>query len=118
MRLLPTWLSRGVIVCGGMLLLPGMAAGVNGVAPNRLRQEAEELERKGEWDRAGETYLKILAGDRNARGIRQRILLCSRHAQLVNRHRDRIYLERVQALSMSQALNAYVDALGKLQTNY
>src|SRR4029077_18625265 len=32
--------------------------------------------------------------------------------------RDRLYLERVRGLTISQALNAYLDALGKLQANY
>jgi C-terminal processing protease CtpA/Prc len=101
-----------------LLFTPLRAGAANGVTPDRLRQEAEDAERKGEWDRAGELYLKILAADRQTPAIHSKLLLCSRHAQLANRHRDRIYLERVQALTMSQALNAYLDALGKLQANY
>src|SRR5262245_42029284 len=107
----------GVLLAGAVLLFPltGRAANVEGT--DKQIQEAAALERKGEWEKAGEIYLQVLARDKNA-PVRQKLQVCARHVQLAARHRDLIYLKRVRELTPSQALAAYLDALGKLQANY
>jgi carboxyl-terminal processing protease len=61
--------------------------------------------------------LNILPREKNA-SVRPKIQICSRHLQLAARHRDLVYLKRVRELTPSQSVNAYSDALGKLQANY
>src|SRR5262249_20898724 len=88
------------------------------VARDQLRQEAEEYEKKGEWERAGEIYWKIFSQDRQSPGVRQKLLLCMRHVQQARRHQDRLYREQVRELSFSKSLRGYMEALQKLQANY
>ncbi|MFL5342005.1 MAG: S41 family peptidase [Gemmataceae bacterium] len=118
MRLLPLTAFLGAGFLGAVLLCPGAARAANAGDRDQLRRDAEAFERQGEWDRAGEIYLRMLADDRSSALLRKKVLLCARHVQLINRHRDHLYLERVRGLTVSQALNAYLDALGKLQANY
>src|SRR5207248_2721694 len=49
---------------------------------------------------------------------RQKYLHCLRHVRLTDRHSDPTYRKRVQDLALSKSLNAYLDALGKIQANY
>jgi C-terminal peptidase prc len=88
------------------------------VARDQLRQEAEEFEKKGEWERAAEVYWRIFSQDQKAPGIGQKLLLCLRHVQQARRHQDRIYREQVRALPFSKSLKGYAEALQKLQANY
>ena len=60
-----------------MLLAPAALRAANAGDNDRLRQEAEALERRGDWDRAGELYLKMLAEDRQSVVLRKKLLLCS-----------------------------------------
>ena len=108
----------GAVLLGVFVIAPAEVRAANAGDRDKLRMEAEAFERKGEWGKAGEIYSRLLAEDRQSIALRKKLLHCSRHVQLVNRHRDRLYLERIRNLSMSQALNAYLDALGKLQSNY
>src|SRR5438132_6761057 len=107
----------GVFLAGAMLLFPLTGRAANVAGTDKQMQEAAALERKGEWEKAGEIYLQILARDKNA-PVRQKLQVCVRHIQLAARHRDVLYLKRVRELTPSQALAAYLDALGKLQANY
>ena len=111
------WRIFGAFLAGAALLFPLTARAVNVAGTDKQVQEAEALERKGEWEKAGELYLQILARDKNA-PVRTKLQVCARHVQLAARHRDPLYLKRVRDLSPSQALTAYLDALGKLQANY
>jgi C-terminal processing protease CtpA/Prc len=88
------------------------------VARDQLRQEAEELEKKGEWERAGEIYWRIFSQDQQSPVVRQKLLLCMRHVQQARRHQDPAYREQVRALSFSKSLKGYAEALQKLQANY
>jgi carboxyl-terminal processing protease len=88
------------------------------VARDQLRQEAEEFEKKGEWERAGEIYWKIFSQDQQSPVVRQKLLLCMRHVQQARRHQDPVYREQVRALSFSKSLKGYAEALQKLQANY
>ena len=119
-----TWTKRqagqpilGAILAGAVLLFPSAVRAANVDGTDKQIQEAESLERKGEWEKAGELYLKILARDKDA-PVRRKLQVCARRVQLTARHRDSTYLARVRELSPSQALAAYLDALGKLQANY
>ena len=110
-------LIPGVFLAGAVLLFPLTGRAANVAGTDKQIQEAAALERKGEWEKAGELYLQILARDKNA-PVRQKLQVCARHVQLAARHHDSLYLRRVRELTTSQALTAYLDALGKLQTNY
>jgi len=111
-------LHRYGIAIGVLLLAVSVANATNITSPNKLRKEAEALERKGEWQQAGEIYLRLLAQDKNSPDLRGKILICLRHIQQKRRHTDPQYLERIRELPLSRALNAYLDGLGKLQANY
>lgn len=119
LRGLPGWFTLRVGVAGVFFLLPVVAHATNAGAADKLLREAADLEKKGEWRAAGEIYWQIIGGKKEASAeIRQKYLLCLRHVRLTNRHSDPIYRKRVQDLPLSKALTAYLDALGKLQTNY
>lgn len=107
-----------VLIAGSALFCATPVEARNIPLPDKLRQDAQALERNGEWERAGEIYLRILALEKDAVDARAKVLLCLRHIQQQRRHRDRQYLERIRELPLSRALNAYVDGLGKLQANY
>jgi C-terminal peptidase prc len=83
-----------------------------------LRQEAQEFERLGQWERACETYAQLLAENRQQPELRDRLQQCVRHLHQVRRHRDPVYRTKILALPVSQALEVYVEILGKLNAQY
>ncbi len=86
--------------------------------PDPTREDALELERSGQWERACEVYVRLLAEDRQQPELRERLRLCVRHLHQVRRHRDPVYRGRVKDLAVTQALTAYVEVLDKLHTQY
>jgi carboxyl-terminal processing protease len=82
------------------------------------RQEAQEFERLGQWEKACESYARLLAQDRQQPEVRDRLRQCIRRLHQARRHRDPIYLSRVLTLPMSQALALYVEVLTKLHGQY
>jgi carboxyl-terminal processing protease len=62
--------------------------------------------------------MRLLPFDKDPTATRAKILQCIRHLQQQRRHQDRHYVRRISELPLSRALNAYVDALGKIQANY
>src|SRR5207248_1809365 len=101
-------LGAVVTVVGVFVVVPngGTAAPV---PPDQLRQQALEYERLGQWDRACEAYVKLLAEDRQQPELRERLQQCVRHLHQARRHRDSIFRSKVLSLSMPQALGVYVE---------
>lgn len=109
---------RGLIPFLALLLIPSWALATNGVHDKLLR-DAAELTAKGEWRAAGEIYWRVLATDRQAPAdVRAKYLTCLRHVRQGDRHADAVYRKRIQDLTLSRSLTAYVEAVGKLQVNY
>src|SRR4051794_35612498 len=94
---------------------PGRAAPV---PAEQWRQEAQTFERQGQWEKACESYVRLLAEDRQHPELRARLRHCVRRLQQVRRHRDPVYRARVLALPMSQALALYMEVLSKLHGQY
>lgn len=82
------------------------------------RQEAQAFELLGQWEKACESYVRLLSQDRQQPDVRDRLRYCVRRLQQVRRHRDPVYRARVLALPMSQALALYVEVLTKLHGQY
>jgi carboxyl-terminal processing protease len=90
----------------------------------RLKQrqeQAQALERQGQWAKACEIYDDILQQDRSLSGIRKSFQRSFRRLQQVRRHRDPIYRnpnyrKEVLGLSYSRALHLYEAMLGSLQS--
>jgi C-terminal peptidase prc len=101
-----------------LLSLPSLVGATNAGNDERSMQEAAELERKGQWRAAAEAYWKFLGQNRNSADARQKYLNCLRHVRLTDRHSDGRYRQRIQDLPLSKSLNAYLDAIGKIQANY
>jgi carboxyl-terminal processing protease len=83
-----------------------------------LRQEALEYERLGQWDKACEAYVKLLADNRQQPELRERLQQCVRRLHQARRHRDPVYRNKLVALPVSQALEVYVEVLTKLHAQY
>lgn len=99
-------------------LTPGFAWATNAGNEDRLQREAAELERKSDWRGAAEAYWKILGINRQSTHARERYLHCLRRVHLTARHADPVYRKRIHGLPFAKALNAYLDAIGKIQANY
>jgi carboxyl-terminal processing protease len=82
------------------------------------RQQAQEFERLGQWEKACEAYAGLLAQDRQQPELRDRLRQCVRRLHQVRRHRDPVYRSTILSLPASQALTLYVDVLTKLHGQY
>jgi carboxyl-terminal processing protease len=87
-------------------------------AVGRLHSQAEQFEQAHQWDKACEVYEQLLASERNLPEVRARYLLCLRHARQSGRHRDDSYRTQVLNLSLSRALDLYVQVLAQLRDNH
>jgi carboxyl-terminal processing protease len=98
----------------------GFALAANGATTPEPadRGEAREFERLGQWERASEAYLRLLAEDRNQPETRQRLAHCLRHVQQIRRHNDPSYRNYVAALPLSQALALYSETVSTIQRHY
>src|SRR6476619_4612850 len=67
---------------------------------DRDQAEAREFERRGQWERASELYLRLLADDRRQPESRDRITACLRHLQQARRHADPAYRSYAAALPL------------------
>ncbi|HEY1379900.1 MAG TPA: S41 family peptidase, partial [Gemmataceae bacterium] len=85
---------------------------------DQWRQEAQEYERLGQWEKACEAYAKVLAQDRQLTDVRDHLQQCVRRLHQVRRHRDPVYRSKVLSLPVSQALALYVEVLTKLNGQY
>jgi C-terminal peptidase prc len=101
-----------------LLLQTNVARATNAGNEDRVMREAAELQLKGDWRGAAEAYWKILTSDRRSAEVRDKYLYCLRRLRLTDRHTDPVYRKRIRELALSKSLAAYLDALGKIQTNY
>ena len=117
--------QRGVQRLGGLvavvwtaLVVPPLRAEADDKF-GRLRGEAENAERAGQWDKARDLYEQLLALDRGLLPeLRERFQNCARHVNLIQRHRDRTYAELVQNQNLFSAFAIYREVLAKLRMNY
>jgi C-terminal peptidase prc len=112
-----TWPARCGLSIAVFALCAGFARPAS-LSNESVRQQAQDLERAGEWDKAVEALARVLAQDRQQGDIRSRLKLCVRHSHQARRHRDPVYSSKVLALPVSQALDLYVEILGKLHDQY
>jgi C-terminal peptidase prc len=107
------------LVTALLITFGGTALGATAPEPaERDRVEARDCEQNGDWERASECYLRLLADDRNQPELRERLALCLRHLHLSHRHNDPSYRSHVAALPLSHAVTLYAEVLTTIQQNY
>src|SRR5688572_15718688 len=72
---------------------------------SQLRTEAERAERQGQWEKALDLYLRASVTARPTGDLRDRIRLCLRNVNRLQRHRDPAFQQFVLSLSVAEALN-------------
>jgi len=101
----------------GCLALPCRAASV-GDDTDKVRKEALELERSGQWARACDLYWQLLKSDRDQANLKEHYQVCVRHVQQLRRHRDPAFRQAIVHCRFAQALDVYVEVLAKVQASY
>src|SRR5688572_24505590 len=86
--------------------------------PDALKSLAEAAEKKGQWEKALEFYLRAFVAGRQSPEIRDKIKDCLRNAAQTRRHRDPGFQQFVLNLPPADALNLYAEVVAKLQTTY
>jgi carboxyl-terminal processing protease len=79
-----------------------------------LRDQAERLERLGDWGAAAEKYDELLRLDRRQTAVRERFQYCLRRYCQVTRLRDSSYRKEVLSLKYPQAVRLYEMVLQNL----
>ena len=92
------------------------AAPVDGPTDPMVRAEAAE--RDGRWADALDGYLRAYADRGPSAELKDKIRVCLRNAAQFRRHRDPAFQDFVVSLSVSEALNVYVEVVEKLGTMY
>jgi carboxyl-terminal processing protease len=118
LRVIASWTGLSLAALLAFLSIPNLARATNAGNDDRLMRDASELERKGDWRGAAEAYWKVVVQNRGSVEAREKYLYCLRRLRLTDRHSDPTYRKRIQELPLSKSLNAYLDALGKIQANY
>lgn len=88
------------------------------VSAERLREQALELEKKGQWEAAFQIYHRLLAQDRQNTEYREKLLACQRHLLRDHRLLDSTVQERVLSLQHGQLLALYDEVITKLAAYY
>src|SRR5438874_2659939 len=57
----------------------------------RLADDARQYERLGQWDKACQAYVQLLAADRSRPELHERLVECARRLHQARRHRDPVY---------------------------
>lgn len=81
-------------------------------------KHATIAEQAGQWSRALDLYLRIYAHSGPSVEIKERIRVCLHNATNFSRHRDPAFQNYLVSLSISDALNVYVEVIEKLSTHY
>lgn len=110
-------LTRSLLSACGLLAIGMMVQGATTPEPAD-RSDAREFERLGQWERASEAYLRLLAENRNQPEVRERLADCLRHVQQVRRHSDPSYRSYATALPLSQALALYTECVSTIQRHF
>ena len=85
---------------------------------DRPIDRAEAAERDGRWADALDEYLRVYADAGPSAELKAKIRVCLRNASQFRRHRDPAFRDYVVSLSVSDALNVYVEVVRKLGTMY
>lgn len=104
-----------------VVLLPASLLAVEAAPADRaarLLERAEHLAASGEWLLACEVYEQLLGQDRHRPEVRDRYLLCLRHAQQVRRCSDPTYRQQARDLTLTRALELYAEVLNRLRSSY
>lgn len=124
-RIRPGRIGIVMIACVGFISRADAAPAEPPVKPQAIAQTADALiefaeiaERKGQWEKALEFYLRAFLAGRQTPEVREKVRLCLRHASQARRHRDAGFQQFVLALPPADALNLYAEVIGKLQANY
>lgn len=122
------WSRPAVIVLAMLgMALPARSADGTAEAPAprvaapdfaQLRAEAERAERQGQWEKALDLYLRATVAARPTADLRDRIRLCLRNVNRLQRHRDPAFQQFVLSLSVAEALNLYSETVAKLSALY
>lgn len=111
----------------GPLLALALAPGLVSAQPttstdsdpiSELIKVARGYEKAQRWEEALQAWFRVLTVDRMNAEAREAIPRDVRHAFQANRHRDPAFLDRVLALSQSDALALYAEVLTKVQGYY
>jgi carboxyl-terminal processing protease len=85
---------------------------------DRLRSEAEGHERAGQWERAADSWARLLQLDRTQAAPRDRLIQSLRHVHLARRHRDPSFRYAVAGLTPERALDVYEEVVFRLHKHY
>jgi C-terminal peptidase prc len=107
-----------VLLSGSVAVAETPRAAVPAAAEARLRADAEGFERGGKWDKALDLYLKLYVCGSNTPDIRDHIRHCLRNVSQVQRQRDPVFRQFILTLSVSDALQLYAEAVGKMSALY
>jgi C-terminal peptidase prc len=88
------------------------------VDADTLLAEAGVLEKKGEYDKALELYLKAYSNGKADTEIREHIRFCFRNIAQTERHRDAAFQQFVVTLTPTEAITLYAEALDKIHKIY
>lgn len=83
-----------------------------------LRREAQAAESNLQWEKACELYEQLLSLNRQQPDARRHYLLCSRHANLIRRHRDPTYRQQILNRELNFAFKVYREVVTALRENY
>ena len=87
------------------------------LSPEKLREAVLAAEARGDWEAAFSLQCRLLLSDRSP-AVREKTSTLLRRAQQSRRHRDPAFLQFVDKLSMTDALNLYAEVVTKLPTLY
>lgn len=84
---------------------------------DRIREAALAAEARGDWEAAFSLQCRLLITDRTP-AVREKTSILLRRAQQSRRHRDPIFAQFVDRLTITDALNLYSEVVTKLPTLY
>src|SRR5437588_12288639 len=99
--------SVPLFLAGFLFVALEVRAGIDPIQCAILRQQAEQHESRGDWDKACLVYESILRIDRALPDVQERYQSCLRRYWQVQRHTDFGYRKEVLSLDYAQALKLY-----------
>lgn len=121
-----SWRRRDIaplVILSAVLILPSVSVAAplpteNDLPKLRL-QLARQAEREGQWGEAAGHYAELLTLNRNQPRLRERFLVCLRHAHRRYRLDDPSFQYQVSMLKWpTESLEFYKDVLLKVQDSY
>lgn len=102
----PRWILVLALVGGACLICP-LAQAIDPIKLRELRQQAAQLEKQGEWEKACDIYETILRAGRDTPHIKERYIQCVRRLWQSRRHHDDSYRKEVLSIEYGQAVHLY-----------